>query len=134
MRIFALYTVRVIIAVAVAVAIGVAFAGYFAYTWLSRPQYALEVDATRDTTDISGTLYRIRVANVGLARLTNVSAEMGAGDVQTKDFLDPGQTYYFYPNPDTLAPTIKVTSDEGIKVVTDYRTPTKVLGLPGGGR
>ncbi|AIC14329.1 hypothetical protein [Nitrososphaera viennensis] len=125
---------RVIIAVAVAAAIGIAFAGYFAYTWLSRPQYALEVDATRDTTDISGTLYRIRVANVGLERLTNISAEMGAGDIQTKDFLDPGQTYYFYPNPDTLVPTIKVTSGEGIKVVTDYRTPTKVLGLPGGGR
>jgi hypothetical protein len=126
--------VRVIVAIAISAAIGVAFAGYFAYTWLTRPQFALEVDATRDTTDISGTLYRIRVVNVGVERLTNVSAEMGVGDIQTKDFLEPGQTYYFYPNPDTLAPTIKVTSDQGIKVVTDYRTPTKVLGLPGGGR
>jgi hypothetical protein len=126
--------VRVIIAIAISAAIGVAFAGYFAYTWLARPQYALEVDATRDTTDISGTLYRIRVENAVFARLTNISAEMGAGDIQTKDFLDPGQTYYFYPNPDTLAQNIKVTSGEGIEVVTSYRTPTKVLGLPGGGR
>lgn len=113
---------------------GALFAGYFAYTFINKPKYALEVDATRDTTDISGTLYRIRVANVGSERLTGISAHMGAGDVQTRDSLDPGQTYFFYPNPDTLAPTIQVTTNEGINVVTDYRTPTKVLGLPGTGR
>lgn len=121
----------VIIGIALAAAV---VAGYAAFAWLSRPQYALEVDATRDTTDISGTLYRIRVANTGSERLTGITAEMGRGDVQTKDFLDPGKTYYFYPNPDTLAPTIKVTTNEGIEVVTDYRTPTKTLGLPGAGR
>jgi hypothetical protein len=126
--------VRVITAVAICATICVAIAGYLAYTWLTRPRYALEVDATRDTTDISGTLYRVRVANVGYARLTNISAVMGVGDIEIKDFLDPGQTYYFYPNPDTLGQNIKVTSGEGIEVVTSYRTPTKVLGLPGGGR
>ncbi|MGI0019854.1 MAG: hypothetical protein ACREAY_05240 [Nitrososphaera sp.] len=121
----------VIIGIAAVAAI---VAGYAAYSSLYRPQYALEVDATRDTTDISGTLYRIRVANVGSERLTGISAEMGAGDVQTREFLDPGQTYYFYPNPDTLRPTIRVTANEGIDVTTDYRTPTKALGLPGTGR
>jgi hypothetical protein len=126
-----MFTRLVIIGVVVAAA---AIAGYVAYSSLNRPQYALEVDATRDTTDISGTLYRIRVANIGSDRLTGISAEMGAGDVQTKEFLDPGQTYYFYPNPDTLRPTIRVTANEGIDVTADYRTPTKVLGLPGGGR
>jgi hypothetical protein len=126
-----MFTRLVIIGVVVAAA---AIAGYVAYSSLNRPQYALEVDATRDTTDISGTLYRIRVANIGSDRLTGISAEMGAGDVQTKEFLDPGQTYYFYPNPDTLRPTIRITANEGIDVTADYRTPTKVLGLPGGGR
>lgn len=116
------------------IAAGAIVAGYVAYTSLNKPPYALEVDATRDTTDISGTLYRIRVANVGSQRLTGISAEMGAGDVQTRDFLDPGQTYYFYPNPDTLSPTIRVTANEGIEIITDYRTPTKTLGLPGTGR
>ena len=126
-----MFTRLVIIGVVVAAA---AIAGYVAYSSLNRPQYALEVDATRDTTDISGTLYRIRVANIGSDRLTGISAEMGAGDVQTKEFLDPRQTYYFYPNPDTLRPTIRITANEGIDVTADYRTPTKVLGLPGGGR
>lgn len=126
-----MFTRLVIIGVVVAAA---AIAGYVAYSSLNRPQYALEVDATRDTTDISGTLYRIRIANIGSDRLTGISAEMGAGDVQTKEFLDPGQTYYFYPNPDTLRPTIRITANEGVDVTADYRTPTKVLGLPGGGR
>lgn len=125
---------RVIVALAIAAGIVAAVGGYFAYVNVSRPAYALEVDATRDTTDISGTLYRIRIVNVGLERLTNISAELGAGDVQGKEFLDPGQTYYFYPDPDTLSPTIRITTDEGIEIVTDYRTPTKVLGLPGTGR
>ena len=112
----------------------VAFAGYVAFVNLTRPDYALEVDATRDTTDISGTLYRIRVVNIGTERLTDITAELGTGDVQHKDFLDPGQTYYFYPDPDTLSPTIRVTADEGIEIVTDYRTPAKTIGFPGAGR
>ena len=127
----AVRVLHVVIGIATVAAI---IAGYAAYSSLNRPQYALEVDATRDTTDISGTLYRIRVANVGSERLTGISAEMGAGDVQTREFLDPGQTYYFYPNPDTLRQTIRVTANEGIDVTTDYRTPTKALGLPGTGR
>lgn len=126
--------VRVLHVVIGIAAVAAIVAGYAAYSSLNRPQYALEVDATRDTTDISGTLYRIRVANVGSERLTGISAEMGPGDVQTREFLDPGQTYYFYPNPDTLRPTIRVTANEGIDVTTDYRTPTKALGLPGTGR
>jgi hypothetical protein len=109
-------------------------AGYAAYTSISKPRYALEVDATRDTTDISGSLYRIRIVNVGAERLTGITAEMGTGDVQKKDFLDPGQTYYFYPDPDKMGQTIRVTANEGINVVTDYRTPAKTFGLPGSGR
>lgn len=112
----------------------IAFAGYVAFTNLTRPDYALEVDATRDTTDISGTLYRIRVVNVGTERLTDITAELGTGDVQHKDFLDPGQTFYFYPDTDTLSPTIRITANEGIEVVTGYRTPAKTIGLPGAGR
>ena len=112
----------------------VAVAGYVAFANFTRPDYALEVDATRDTTDISGTMYRIRVANVGTERLTDITAELGAGDVQHKDFLEPGQTYYFYPAPETPPATIRVTANEGIEVVTDYRTPAKTIGLPGSGR
>ena len=85
-------------------------------------------------TDIQGTLYRIRVVNISSERLTGISAELGVGDVQAREFIVPGQTYYFYPNSDIMAPTIRVTAIEGIDVTADYRTPTKALGLPGAGR
>jgi hypothetical protein len=127
-------TIVIVIIVAAAAAGAIATA-YLALSYINRPQYALEVDATRDTTDISGTLYRIRIVNAGTERLTGIKAEMGRGDVQTKDFLDPGETYFFYPDPDTLAPTVRVTANEGgIDIVTDYRTPAKTIGLPGAGR
>lgn len=115
------------------IAVAVAVSGYFAYQQFTRPPYALEVDATKDTTDV-GILYRIRMTNVGTEQLTGIVVELGANDVQGKDFLDPGQSYYFYPDPETHVSTVKVSTNEGIALESDYRSPTKVLGLPGAGR
>jgi hypothetical protein len=109
-------------------------ASFFVYSQLNRPAHALEVDATRDTSDISGILYRIRVMNVGTEELTGIVANLGSRDVQQKDSLGPGESYFFYPEPETQEGKITVTTNEGIHIETDYRTPTKVLGLPGGGR
>ncbi len=116
------------------IASAVAVAGYVVFANFTKPEYALEVDATRDTTDISGTLYRIRVSNTGTEQLTGITAELGAGDVQHLDTLEPGQNFYFYPSPDTPPASIRITTNEGIEVVTDYRTPAKTIGLPGAGR
>lgn len=108
--------------------------GYIAYQQINRPQHALEVDATRDTTDISGIMYRIRVTNVGTEQLTGITVQLGVNDTQRKQSLNPGETYFFYPSPDTQVSAVKVTTNEGITVQSDYRSPTKVLGLPGAGR
>ena len=43
----------------------------------SKVPYALEVDATKDTTDIAGTFYRVRVNNVGMYPLSNISVYSG---------------------------------------------------------
>ncbi|OLC25953.1 MAG: hypothetical protein AUH71_00075 [Thaumarchaeota archaeon 13_1_40CM_4_48_7] len=115
------------------VATAVAVAGYIAYQQINRPAFALEVDATKDTTDI-GIMYRIRTTNVGTHQLTGIIVELGTNDIQEKSFLDPGQSYYFYPDPETQVSTVKVRTNEGIEIESDYRSPTKVLGLPGAGR
>jgi len=115
------------------IATAVAVAGYIAYQQINRPPFALEVDATKDTTDI-GILYRIRTTNVGTQQLTGIIVELGTNDIQEKSFLDPGQSYYFYPDPETQVSTVKVRTNEGIEIESDYRSPTKVLGLPGAGR
>ena len=117
----------------VIVGTGIVFAGYLALQQIIKPQFALEVDATRDTTDI-GILYRIRMTNVGVQQLTGIIVELGENDIQEKSFLGPGESYYFYPDPDTRISTVKVKTNEGIRIETDYRSPIKVLGLPGAGR
>lgn len=113
---------------------GVLFAFYFYNTQINKPKFGLEVDPTKDTTDISGIQYRIRLANIGIKQLTGIVVDLGQNDIQRLSFLDPGQTYYFYPKPDTVVSNVRVITNEGIHVQADYRSPTKVLGLPGTGR
>ena len=100
----------------------------------SKVPYALEVDATKDTTDIAGTYYRIRVNNVGTNSLSNISVYLGKNDIQYLNTLAPGQSFFFYPKPETNLEKISITAKEGINVTTDYRTPLKGIGLPGSGR
>ncbi len=100
----------------------------------SRVPYALEVDATKDTTDIAGTYYRVRVNNIGIYPLTSINVYLGKNDLQHLDSLASGQSFFFYPKPDTTIETIKITTKEGINISTDYRTPLKGIGLPGSGR
>jgi hypothetical protein len=114
-----------------AVCIGII--GYLVYQQATKSTYALEIDATRDATDV-GIQYRVRMTNVGTHQLTGLIVDFGPKDIQNKTFLDPGQTYYFYPDPETNITTVKVKTNEGIAMESDYRSPTKVLGLPGSGR
>jgi hypothetical protein len=118
----------------IAVAIGTLFSLYFYNTQINKPTFGLEVDPTKDITDISGIQYRIRLTNVGLKQLTGISVDLGKNDTQHLSFLDPGQSYYFYPKPDTVVSVVRVVTNEGIHTQSDYRSPTKVLGLPGAGR
>ena len=96
--------------------------------------YALEVDATKDTIDMAGTYYRIRVNNVGINSLSNISVYLGKNDVQNLSTLAPGQSFFFYPKTETNLEKIIITAKEGINITTDYRTPLKGIGLPGSGR
>ena len=116
------------------IAAGISLAVYFYYTQANRPTFALEVDPTKDTTDISGIMYRVRLTNVGLNELTGIVVKLGGTDIQNLTSLDSGQSYFFYPKPDTPVSKVEVSTNEGIFVQSDFRSPTKVLGLPGAGR
>ena len=107
---------------------------YFYNSYMNRPMFALELDPTKDTTDISGTQYRIRLTNVGQNEVTGILVNLGENDLQNLSSLQPGQSYFFYPKPDTPPTMIRVTTSEGLRIEGDYRSPTKVLGLPGAGR
>jgi hypothetical protein len=118
----------------IVVVVGIILTFYFYTTQINKPMFALEVDPTKDTTDISGIQYRIRLTNIGSRQVTGIVVDLGKNDIQNLSFLDSGQSYFFYPKPDTMVDTVKVTAKEGIDIQSDFRSPTKVLGLPGTGR
>ena len=96
--------------------------------------YSLEIDAIKDNTDISGTMYRVKVTNTGTNPLTGLKVNLGKGDIQNMDLLESGQSFFFYPKPDTNTSIVKVTTIEGIEKESNYRSPLKGIGLPGSGR
>jgi hypothetical protein len=120
--------------IAIGASTAVAIIGFFVYQDVNRQAYALEIDATKDTTDITGTMYRVRVTNVGTHELTGLVVILGPGDVQHKDSLQPGETFFFYPRPDTQVSNVVISTDQGLDVTQDYRSPVKTFGLPGSGR
>ncbi len=104
--------------------VGVIFVAALIFLFIkqeSKVPYALEVDATKDTTDIAGTYYRVRVNNIGMYPLTSINVYLGKNDLQHLDSLASGESFFFYPKPDTEIETIKVTTKEGVNVSTDYR-------------
>ena len=107
---------------------------YFYISYINRPMFALELDPTKDITDISGTQYRVRLTNIGQNEVTGIVVSLGKNDIQNLSSLLPGQSYFFYPKPTTSPAMISVTTNEGLHIQSDYRSPTKVLGLPGAGR
>lgn len=107
---------------------------FFILKELDKKPYSLEIDAIKDKTDVAGTFYRVKVTNTGTNTLTGLTVNLGKGDIQNMDLLEAGQSFFFYPKPDTNISMVKVTTNEGIEEEKDYRTPLKGLGLPGSGR
>ena len=100
----------------------------------NKKPYSLEIDAIKDKTDISGTFYRVKVTNSGTNPLTGLKVNLGKGDIQNMNLLEPGQSFFFYPKPETNTSIVKVTTTEGIEKESNYRSPVKGIGLPGSGR
>ena len=100
----------------------------------NKKPYSLEIDAIKDKTDISGTFYRVKVTNSGTNPLTGLKVNLGKDDIQNMDLLEPGQSFFFYPKPETNTSIVKVTTTEGIEKESNYRSPLKGIGLPGSGR
>ena len=100
----------------------------------NKKPYSLEIDAIKDKTDLSGTFYRVKVTNSETNPLTGLKVNLGKGDIQNMDLLEPGQSFFFYPKPETNTSIVKVTTTEGIEKESNYRSPLKGIGLPGSGR
>ena len=69
---------RSLVAAAIAAAC-ISIIGYLVYQQATKSTYALEIDATRDTTDV-GIQYRVRMTNVGTHQLTGLIVDFGPKD------------------------------------------------------
>ena len=61
---------------------------FFIFKEQNKKPYSLEIDAIKDSTDISGIMYRVKVTNTGTNPLTGINITLGKGDIQNMDLLE----------------------------------------------
>lgn len=95
---------------------------------LNVPDYRVEIDAVKvkELVNISN----VRVTNTGKLPLTELIVDMGEGDVQSFEKLDPGKTIWVSPKAQNLV-SVTVTSKEGLRAVQDFREPIGMVPFTG---
>lgn len=90
------------------------------------PDYRIDVDAVKvkDLVQISN----VRITNTGKFPVTGLSVNMGTGDIQFFDKLEPGKTIWVSPQAETLA-TVTVSTREGVFVIKDFREPASMVAF-----
>lgn len=88
------------------------------------PEYGLEIDAIKveDLVAISN----VRITNTGRMPLTELLIDMGQGDVQRLDSLEPGKTVWISPRAQKLV-SVTVTTKEGLVATKDFREPISMV-------
>ena len=79
----------------ISISIVIIIALFFILKEQDKKPYSLEIDATKDKTDISGTMYRVKVTNSGTNPLTGLVVNLGKGDTQNMDLLESGHHFSF---------------------------------------
>lgn len=93
---------------------------------LNVPDYRVEVDALKVQELVS--ISNVRITNTGKLPLTELTVNMGEGDIQSFKKLDPGQTIWVSPKAQNLQ-SVTVTSNEGIRVIKDFREPMGMVAF-----
>ena len=98
-------------------------------TFLNKKDYDLQVDALKETQSLF-THTRVSLTNTGKQPLTNIQVNYG-NKTETIKSLEPGQSYPLSPPAGSDLQKIIVTSEEGINITKEYRTPIKMPGMMG---
>ena len=91
--------------------------------------YDLAVDALKEEQSLF-THTRAQITNTGKLPLTNVMIDYG-NKTQIIDILEPGERFPLNPPSGSNLDRIIITTNEGINVTKDYRTPIKMPGMMG---
>ena len=95
----------------------------------NRNDYDLEIDALKEEQSLF-THTRVTITNTGKQPLTNIKVNYG-NTSETVALLESGHSYPLSPPAGSNLERIIVTSDQGINITKEYRTPIKMPGMMG---
>jgi hypothetical protein len=98
-------------------------------TFSNKKDYDLQVDALKEEQSLF-THTRATITNTGKQPLTNIQVNYG-NKTETVKSLEPGQSYPLSPPAGSDLQKIVVTSEQGINITKEYRTPIKMPGMMG---
>ncbi|MGI0051284.1 MAG: hypothetical protein ACRD8K_06065 [Nitrososphaeraceae archaeon] len=87
----------------------------------NKKDFALDIDALKEQQSLF-THTRVTITNTGKQPLTNIHVNYG-NKIETVSLLEPGQSYPLSPPAGSNLQRIIVTSDQGINITKEYRTP-----------
>ena len=89
----------------------------------------MEIDALKEEQSLF-THTRATITNTGKQPLTDIKVNYGNKSEIIKS-LEPGQSFPLSPPAESDLQKIIVTSDQGINITKEYRTPIKMPGMMG---
>jgi hypothetical protein len=113
--------------------VGVALILVFFLLSIPTKDFALDIDPIKDNQNLFSTS-RVTVTNVGRMTLTNLVVDYGGGgknSIEKISSLPPGEKLLLSPPSNSTLKSVTVTTDQGVKVTKDYRTPFKIPGMMG---
>src|SRR5215207_8068068 len=98
-------------------------------TFSNRNDFDLEIDALKEEQSLF-THTRATITNTGKQPLTDIKVNYGNKSEIVRN-LEPGQSYPLSPPAGSDLQRIIVTSEQGINITKEYRTPIKIPGMMG---
>ena len=98
-------------------------------TFSNRNDFDLEIDALKEEQSLF-THTRVTITNTGKQQLTNIKINYG-NTSETVALLEPGHSYPLSPPAGSNLQRIIATSDQGVNITKEYRTPISMPGMMG---
>jgi archaellum component FlaF (FlaF/FlaG flagellin family) len=95
----------------------------------NKKDFSLDIDALKEQQSLF-THTRVTITNTGKQPLTNIKVNYG-NKIETVSLLEPGQSFPLSPPAGSNLQRIIVTSDQGINITKEYRTPISMPGMMG---
>jgi hypothetical protein len=95
----------------------------------NKKEFDLNIDALKEQQSLF-THTRVTLTNTGKQPLTDIKVDYG-NKTETIPILEPGQSFPLSPPAGSDLQKIIVTSEQGINITKEYRTPIKMPGMMG---